>query len=73
MKITLAFLGGVITSLCMVGAIIAWPETSTDIVTLRTNALAIQAFRDLGCDPYFNNTGALVTGCKTVKRVEISQ
>lgn len=45
---------------------LAWPIALPD-----DDMLAIQAFRDMGCEPHYTESKALVSGCEKVKAVRL--
>lgn len=46
---------------------LAWPEISVS----QADTTFIQAFRDMGCQPYKTDSGALRSGCEAVKHVAV--
>lgn len=63
MKTPIAFAVGLLFGAFAMLLALAWPEISPG------DAISIQAFRDMGCEPYLTKDGALISGCKQIKHL----
>lgn len=68
MKYALSFAAGMLCGAIAMVSALAWPELKRP----NDDAFAIQAFRDMGCQPYITKDGALISGCDKIVKIEVT-